>query len=772
MNSNPRSIGKYELREILGRGGMAEVWKAFDTQLRRYVAVKILHGDLQNDPNFITRFEREAQAIASLSHPNIVQIFDFSPRSDSTDDRSTCYMVMTYVEGQTLASYMSHTSRTGKFLPVGEIIHLFTTIGKAVDYAHEKGMIHRDIKPANILLDQQTEKAKSPAVHTMGEPILSDFGIAKMLGATQTLIGGWLGTPLYVSPEVARGEPGTRASDIYSLGIILYQICTGVLPFQGESIQEIVTQQLNAMPVAPVLLNPHISPALSAVILRSLAKGPEARFSSASALAHALSQALDSSSTLDFNQTQLVSKSGTHNVELQISPSARTIPPITSTPVLPYTKSVTLPASSSPHLQAVTHTPAPAQTETAASNPPPISPETPPPAAPVKPTTRRNIVLGIALLLLILLVVGGSLSAFFLFTPRSIPAGITGHAFFVSSGQLNEQSNQGINDELEVDLQNVPAPDSGKSYYVWLQPDKGVNMIAPILLGTLPVKSGEAHYLYPGDSKHTNLLESTSRLLITEENADITPNIPSPDTSTWHYTAELPQGQSPSSSGPDMGGGMSELSVLAHLRHLLADAPELQKVGLSGGLDIWLFRNTQKILEWAGSARDDWETKDSGLLHRQVVRVLDYLDGLSLVQKDAPGEPVFVTPQLAQIGLLDLSHHQDPSLLYLIDFHLNAMIQSPGFSAEQRQLAIKIDTAIKNITDWLQQVHQDAVQLVTLSQEQLLQPSSLSLLNDMTTQALNAFGGRIDPATGQIQEGVLQVHFNIQHLATFDIKKV
>src|SRR5262249_13467890 len=189
-------------------------------------------------------------------------------------------------------------------------------------------------------------------------------------------------------------------------------------------------------------------------------------------------------------------------------------------------------------------------------------------------------------------------------------------------------------------------------------------------------------------------------------------------------------------------------------------------------LDIWLFRNTQKVLEWSGSARDDWQTQESSLLHRQIVRILDYLDGLPLVPKDASGEPVLVTPQLAQIALLDLSQHQKPSFLYLIDFHLNAMLQSPGFTAEQSQLAIKIDTAIKNITGWLEHVHRDAVQLVSMSDAQLLQPPSLSILDDMATQALNAFGGRIDPATGQIQDGVLQVHYNIQHLATFDIKQV
>lgn len=788
MNQHSRSIDKYELREMLGRGGMAEVWKAFDTQLHRYVAIKILHPDLQQDPNFISRFEREARAIASLSHPNIVQIHDFrvSRQPESAQERILCYMVMTYVEGPTLASYIRQTSAAEKFLPVSDIIHLFTTISSAVDYAHQKGMIHRDIKPANILLDQRVEQAKSHRVQMMGVPILSDFGIAKMLGAAGalTLSGGWwLGTPLYAAPELVRGESGTVASDIYSLGVVLYQICTGVLPFQGESMQEIIGQHLNSMPIAPALLNPSISSALSAVILRSLAKDPTARFPSASAMADALSLALHHSSTLDFNQTQLVSKSGALRLEQEVAPTlVRMPPPMTpaTTPVLPSSSTFSpLDLSSKP--QEVPITPASPQTDAAVSTPPAttVLQEAPPVSSSHARLlsgrffTRWNIVLGIAL---ILLLVGGSLSGLFFFLHRStpstsVPGGIVGHAFFVSSGQVNEQSSQGITDELEIDLQNIPAPDPGKSYYAWLEPDKGMNMVAPVLLGALPVRNSEVHYLYPGNNKHTNLLESTSRLLITEENADVVPNIPSPDTSIWHYYAELSQGQSHSSSSSGMPG-MSELSVIDHLRHLLAAAPELQQVGLPGGLDIWLFRNTQKVLEWSGSARDDWQTQEFPLLHRQIVRVLDYLDGLPLVQQDTPGEPVLVTSQLAQIALLDLSQHQNPSFLYLIDFHLNAMIQSPGFTVEQSQLAVKIDTAIKNITDWLEHVHRDAVQLVSMSNEQLSQPSSLSLLDDMATQALNAFGGRIDPATGQVQDGVLQVHYNIQHLATFDIKQI
>src|SRR5947209_15670792 len=223
MITDPRRLGKYELRERLGRGGMAEVWKAFDIQLERYVAIKLLHADLQNDPNFMQRFIREARVVASLHHPNIVHVHDFQTAIPETsrdviNHPPTAYMVMDYVQGQTLNEYISNTSRVGNFPPASEILHLFACISSAIDYAHQRGMIHRDIKPANILLDQ-----RSPSRYHVGNPILTDFGIVKLLGASNnTLSGWWMGTPLYISPEQAQGQPGNERSDIYSFGVILY----------------------------------------------------------------------------------------------------------------------------------------------------------------------------------------------------------------------------------------------------------------------------------------------------------------------------------------------------------------------------------------------------------------------------------------------------------------------------------------------------------------------------------------------------------------------
>src|SRR5215472_12911322 len=180
MNTEPRQLGKYELCERLGHGGMGDVWKAFDPQLRRYVAIKLLRPDLQADPGFVARFKREAQLIASLHHPNIVGIYDFQFDDFSTSERPKAYMVMDYIEGQTLASYIHSTSRRGQIPAVMDVVNLFTSISLAVDYAHQKGVVHRDIKPANILLDS---RLTSPGKRNpMGEPILSDFGIARLQG--------------------------------------------------------------------------------------------------------------------------------------------------------------------------------------------------------------------------------------------------------------------------------------------------------------------------------------------------------------------------------------------------------------------------------------------------------------------------------------------------------------------------------------------------------------------------------------------------------------
>ena len=281
-------IGKYELLARLGQGGMGEVWKARDTQLRRYVAIKLLHANLQANPDFVAHFLREAQFVASLHHPNIVQVHDFQ-LINTQGSNVKAYMVMDYIEGGTLADYIRNTVCKGFFLQATDIVYLFAAISLALDYAHQKGMIHRDIKPANILLDRPTTADTS-----LGEPILSDFGIARLQGTgTSTLTRDLIGTPLYISPEQAQGHVVTLRSDLYSLGIVLYEIMTGTTPFKGNNPIAIMMQHMNENPTSPALINPNIPPALCAVILQSIAKDPDARFPSATAMTAAIAQALN-----------------------------------------------------------------------------------------------------------------------------------------------------------------------------------------------------------------------------------------------------------------------------------------------------------------------------------------------------------------------------------------------------------------------------------------------------------------------------------------------
>jgi serine/threonine protein kinase len=797
MSIGPRSLDKYELRQRLGRGGMAEVWKALDTQLQRYVAIKILHADLQQDPSFTARFEREAQLIASLHHPNIVQVYDFRIAHPPEVEEVMAYMVMDYVEGTTLARYLTNTSRTGKFPPPSDIVQLFTPVCEAVDYAHKQGMIHRDLKPANILLDRRSSSHQS-----IGEPILSDFGIAKLLGDSLTTRSGWwLGTPYYMSPEQAKGAPGNERSDIYALGVILYELCVGMLPFQGENPTSIIMQQINADPIPPALINPNVSPALSAVILCSLAKMPTDRFSSAStfgiALAESLQQPVPPSLRLLAHQMQETDNSTfvspiPSEIARSASPQSGTPPPSFSTWRSPQPASgpfSTPPAgenvgysSGQPAKQTVgnsiafingtssfdLHSPSTA-------SPPSLTPI--PSGLPRPERTRRRRV--IITLLIVLVLVGASMSTLLLLTHNTPPSSptnnVVGNAFFISSGQLNQDNSQGINDQVQIDLHNIPDPPPGKAYYAWLLADRVLNEFMMTPLGQLRVDSGNVHLFYEGTAQHTNLLAIRSRILITQEDANVQPSIYSPDYSNWIYYAQLPQAASPKDK--------LHFSMLDHMRHLLSESPELQIRGLHGGLDMWFLRNTQKILEWSSAARDSWRNAPD-LLHRQIIRILDYLDGKDHVQADLrAGDPVMLAdPLAAQIPLLgpdpndqdppgyNFSNESPPGYVYLVASHLGGTVLSPDATADQRDLAARVQVGIDQVRGWLEQAHLDAKQLIMMNNKQLAQPQALSLLNDLVASAQYAYTGKVDPLTGQLQGGVIWVCSNIQRMANFELK--
>jgi serine/threonine protein kinase len=781
-------LGKYELQTQLGHGGTAEVWKALDTQLQRHVAIKLLHADLQEDPQFVTRFEHEAQLVASLHHPNIVQVHDFQIVRPPEVEHTIAYMVMEYIEGQTLADYIQSTSGQGHIPLPADIVQLFTSIALAVDYAHQKGVVHRDIKPANILLDKRhTERNR------MGEPALTDFGIAKMLGTSSgTLTGAQLSTPLYISPEQVKGYPGNERSDLYALGVILYETVTGVLPFRGESATDVMAQHLHATPPSPSLFNPNIPLALTMVILRSLAKDPDSRFPSAASMVAALAESLTIAVPESLGKPAY--PVDTPDMPTRIGPLPD-ISKTSSTPVI----STTLPApvvaagTSIPHALTPTYSsqtlPAamPHQTPSFSTSSIPRQGNQPAQATPILGARtargRHWKPLYTALAALLIVVVLGSSIYYLTLVRPAVGTDIVGHAYYTSSGQLNGVA-QGVADQVRIDITNVSPPAAGKNYCAWLLPDRvrpnrpGLPMQTPILLtNNLPVKSGEIHYFYPGDAQHNDLLSTTSRFLITQEDTGTTPHTPSTDRSTWTYYAELPQVLLP--------GGATTLRGIDHIRHLFSNDPTLDELGLHGGLDIWLFRNTEKVLEWSISARDDFDPtgKNYTLMHDLFLRVLEYLDGIPNVQVDIPSStntPILVDPTIARVAILTIDPNQvagkllatsPPGYLAHLPLHVQQALRAPDATSEIKTLAPQILDALNHAQVWFTQVRKDAKALFAMSPAQLSQPAARDIMDDMVTQATYAYIGQLDPATNKVTSGVLQAHYDIQKLATFDITK-
>jgi hypothetical protein len=259
-----RTIGKYQIVEHLGRGGMAEVYKAYQPALDRYVAIKLMHSFLADDEDFLGRFQREAKAIGRLRHPNIVQVHDF----DVAD--GIYYMVMEFIDGYTLKTRLLDLASRNERLPLEAALRITRDTAAALAYAHERDMVHRDVKPANVMINKDNQV------------ILTDFGIAKILSGPQfTASGAMIGTPAYMSPEQGLGEPGDARSDIYSLGIMFFQMATGQLPYDADTPLAIVLKHVNdALPI-PSQLNPSLPPDVERVIFKALAKNPDDRYQTA-----------------------------------------------------------------------------------------------------------------------------------------------------------------------------------------------------------------------------------------------------------------------------------------------------------------------------------------------------------------------------------------------------------------------------------------------------------------------------------------------------------
>jgi eukaryotic-like serine/threonine-protein kinase len=266
-----RELGGYQIIEWIGSGNMAEVYKAMQSSVNRAVAIKIMSAALTEDMEFVKRFQQEAKVIARLEHPNILPVIDYG------EEERTLYLVMRYLKGGTL-----HDLIQAGPMPPQVVLRYLTEIGQAIDYAHGLDIVHRDIKPRNVLLDQD------------GNPFIADFGLAKITSAAAlTLSGQIMGTPRYISPERALARKVDGRSDLYSLGVILYEMLTGHVPYDADSTVDLVMQHIEAPIPSITAANPQLPPAFDDILKRALAKEPTDRYPTAGELSQAIAQALE-----------------------------------------------------------------------------------------------------------------------------------------------------------------------------------------------------------------------------------------------------------------------------------------------------------------------------------------------------------------------------------------------------------------------------------------------------------------------------------------------
>ncbi len=725
MQASPNHIGKYEIISRLGRGGMGEVYKAFHPQLQRYVAIKVLLTSSETDPEFIARFQNEALAVARLRHPNIVQVFDFDIEGDKP------YMVMEFVEGETLAQRMTRYHREGKLASTEEIAHLFQQLCSAVDYAHKQGMLHRDIKPANVILNAQ------------GDAILTDFGLAKISGLSGlTASGSVMGTPHYMSPEQGQGQPMDARSDVYSLSVMLYEMLAGKLPFDADTPVGVIMQHIMTPPPPIEQANPAVHSALAQVALLGMAKKPDERFRSAGALGAAIASAVNAPST-----------------PLTGAAPADTLATVANTDLMP-TRRADKPG-------------APAQQATGGNGGPPPAgfmgnpPAGARPAGPGlfapgdaqprrKPSNQlfRYAIIGIIVLLILS---GGGILLIALSNKtttqtNSPPAVSSVGAVTFSDSDPNDFSHPA--NTLQATFTNLHQPAGGATYFAWLcnSGDKTCSLLGAVL----PQSNGSA-----------TLNHAQARNLLTPSSLT---NLAT--TLTFEITQEQTEASSPPSQPSQniVYSGQIQSAVLLHIRHQLVAFPKNTELfpGNTTALDTGLGTDATLLNQLAQQLQGATTLASQQVIAEEMLNLIAGKQGQKDWNQDgqtsiAQGDDGFGLGTNATIDASNCSGQQNTGYLSLTLQHACLAAKASG-SSSLLDLFDKIKAAGANIAAALATIEPIAQKIAQASSASAFSQGDVNTLVQSADGLLNGVTGET-----QQQDGARQILLYSEEMATITI---
>jgi serine/threonine protein kinase len=736
MQASPNRIGKYELLSRLGRGGMGEVYKAFHPQLQRYVAIKVLLTTSETDPEFIARFQNEAMAVARLRHPYIVQVFDFDIEGDKP------YMVMEFVEGETLSQRMTRYHRAGKVMPTDEVVRLFQQLCAAVDFAHKQGMLHRDIKPANVIINSQ------------GDAILTDFGLAKISGVSGlTASGSVMGTPHYMSPEQGQGKAMDARSDVYSLSVILYEMLAGKLPFDADTPVGVIMQHITTPPPPIEEANPAAPSGLAQVALVGMAKQPEERFRSAGAMGAAIAAAV--------NQPPMRVQSGTPTglpetlgtVAGPAQPAGQIDPDYAATKLADRPGAPARPGGEGN----VGYPPA-----GFVGSPPGARPGTPgmlPPGGERprrKPAnhTGRYAVIGIILLLII---IGGGFLLIALnnkTTPQTTNTNTTGSIGTVTFSDSDPNDFTHPANTLKASFTNVSKPAAGSTYFAWLC-DSGstsCTLLGPVQVqdnGTATLNVSQAGNLLgvsdPGK------LASDLTFKITQEQTEAS-DVPASPSSNVSYS------------------GLIESKVLLHIRHQLTAFPGKGTLfpDNTTALDVGLGQDATLLNHLASQLKNTSGLADKSILAEEMLNLILGKEGQQDWNQDgqtsiAEGDDGFGLGTDATVSATDCSGPKNTTYLALTMQHACLASKASG-KADVGAAFDKIKTAGANIAKAIATIQPLAQKIAQATDASAFSQGDINTLVETADAALNGVTGET-----QQQDGARQILAYSEQMATITI---